>query len=238
MKFVVYIFMILSFSFAADFSMPAYVSKIDNSDSKFAFIKDSPSIIKGSSGIIIHTFDNGLSSIIARAVVIEKDGVRAKVRFEVFKNLSQDALPVTGILPKDGDFAILNYLYDRAIIVAPNEAVFNDVKNAFKNITFIHPDIVASYLSAKRIPKPAREDFRKACADNSAGLIFFALDDRGIFADCGSFEVIKEFKTQKAKYYQLPFYSNIKSIKKSIFDFTGSSKISNYNMYYSKMLKD
>ena len=106
----------------------------------------------GSSGVVMHTFSNGESSIIARAVVTKKNAGIATVRFEVFSALSQSALPVPGIVPKSGDKVILNYLYDRAVIVVPNEEIYKQITASFSSIEFIHPDIAGSYLNAKRKP--------------------------------------------------------------------------------------
>ena len=47
------------------------------------------------------------------------------MRFEVFDALEQKALPLPGILPKSGDELVLNYLYDRSLIVAPNKEIYS-----------------------------------------------------------------------------------------------------------------
>ena len=121
------------------------------------------------------------------------------MRFEVFENLAQDALPIPGVMPKNGDKIILNYLYSRAVIVAPNESVYKQVIEHFKNITFISPDVAAAYLADIHSPSPNRTDFRNICYQNAAGLIFIAFDGEGFLQIV---EVLKHFILLKVAKFQ------------------------------------
>lgn len=224
-------------SFTAEFSMREYKAPLISVDEGIGTIIDSPSIVTGSSGVVMHRFDNIQSSIIARAVVTQKGGGFAKVRFEVFDALEQKALPLPGILPKSGDELVLNYLYDRSLIVAPNKEIYSEVVGAFKGVTFIHPDIVGSYLSYEYKPNPSRDDFRKMCNQSAAGLIFIAMNNEAVFADCQSFEPLKRFQSGAVKYYQLPFYTRVKDID-TVFWKWGSEQISDFDRHYKALLKE
>ena len=217
--------------------MREYKAPLISVDEGVGTIIDSPSIVTGSSGVVMHRFDNIQSSIIARAVVTQKGGGFAKVRFEVFDALEQKALPLPGILPKSGDELILNYLYDRSLIVAPNKEIYSEVVGAFKGVTFIHPDIVGSYLSYEYKPNPSRDDFRKMCNQSAAGLIFIAMNNEAVFADCQSFEPLKRFQSGAVKYYQLPFYTRVKDID-TVFWKWGSEQISDFDRHYKALLKE
>lgn len=223
--------------FAAEFSMREYKAPLISVDEGIGTIIDSPSIVTGSSGVVMHRFNNIQSSIIARAVVTQKGGGFAKVRFEVFDALEQKALPLPGILPKSGDELVLNYLYDRSLIVAPNKEIYSEVVGAFKGVTFIHPDIVGSYLSYEYKPNPSRDDFRKMCNQSAAGLIFIAMNNEAVFADCQSFEPLKRFQSGAVKYYQLPFYTRVKDID-TVFWKWGSEQISDFDRHYKALLKE
>ena len=201
-----------------------------------AVIQDSDDIVIGSSGIVIHTFKNGVSTILARADVIKKDGDKATVRFEAYKLSTQTAFPRPGILPKVGDTVKLNYLYNRALIVAPNFGVFKEVTTRFSEITWVHPDIVAAYLAKIFRPNPDKEIFQKVCKVNSAGLIFFALSGSGYFVDCNNFKALKKVKTGPIKNAQLPFYSRIKDIDVSWINWN-SSQITDYNAHYRNLIR-
>ncbi|AQW85504.1 putative protein (PgbA domain) [Campylobacter pinnipediorum subsp. caledonicus] len=223
-------------SFCADFSMAEHKTPIISiEENGTATIIDSPDIVVGSSGIVIHKFGDYDNSIIARVSVVSKKGGFAKVRFEVFDSLEQKALPMPGIAPQKGDEIILNYLYSRALIIVPNKEIYEEVVSSFKNITFIHPDIVGAYLSYEYKPNPSRDDFRKMCSQSASGLIFIAMDQKSVFADCQSFDVIKEFKSGEVEYYQLPFYTRVKDID-TIFYKLNSEHINNYDAHYDKLL--
>ncbi|MSN96299.1 hypothetical protein F1B92_03675 [Campylobacter sp. FMV-PI01] len=226
---------LVTLSASSSFNPKTYETPLINVNDGEGEIIDSANIVLGSSGVVTHSFKNGESSIIARAVVTQKNGTTAKVRFEVFGMLSQPALPVPGILPKVGDKVILNFLYDRALIVVPNKEIYDQVVKFFPHITFIEPDIMGAFLSMNNKPNPNRDDFRELCALNSAGLIFIAMDKEAVFADCGSFEILKKFQSGEVSYYQTPFYSNIKEISTVFWKFD-SAYIKDYNEHYRYLL--
>ena len=200
-----------------------------------AIIKDSDNIVLGSSGIVTHTFKDGISTIVARADVIKKDGNRATIRFDEYKLSTQTAFPKPEILPAVGDKVTLNYLYNRALIVAPNHETYKEITEHFKDIDWVHPDIVGAYLAKISRPNPNRETFQKVCEINSTGLIFFALNNRGHFVDCNNFISVKEIKTGYIKKAQIPFYTRIRGIEASWFNWS-SSKITNFNSYYRSLI--
>ncbi len=135
---------------------------------------------------------------------------RLKVKFRVYDMLEQDTLPLPKMMPKVGDKIVLNYLYDRALIVAPNYKVYKEIINHFKGITWVHPDILGAYLAKEYKPNPGREVFHEMCKQNSKGVIFFALSEYGYFVDCNNFRVLKKYRSAKIKKAQLPFYTRVK----------------------------
>lgn len=212
-----------------------YSASLENISGNTAMIPDSDALVLGSSGIVIHKFDEQKSTVIARASVIEKTGKSAKVRFEVFDLLEQSAFPLPGVMPQNGDTILLNYLYDRALIVSPNQSVFNEITNHFSDVAWIHPDVVGAYLAAEYKPNPQREDFRQMCRENSAGIIFFALSFNGYVADCQSFKVLKTFESDRVSQYQVPFYTRVRGIESAFWKWD-SEQISDYNRHYERLL--
>lgn len=200
-----------------------------------AVIKNSDDIVLGSSGIVTHTFKVGISTIVARADVIKKEGDKATIRFDVYTLSTQVAFPKPGLLPAVGDKVTLNYLYDRALIVAPNYKVYKEVTKHFKDTDWVHPDIVGAYLAKIFRPNPDREVFQKVCEVNSAGLIFFALNNTGYFVDCNNFKSVKEVKTGHIKKAQVPFYTRVKDIETSWIKWS-SSDITDYNAHYRSVI--
>ena len=146
-RIIVILSLFFGFAFGADFSLNEYRTPLISVESDgTATIVDSPEILIGSSGVVLHKFDTD-SSIIARVSVVSKNAGFAKVRFEVFDLLEQKALPLPGIAPASGDIVVLNYLYNRSLIVVPHKEIYEEVLGAFPNMIFIHPDLVGAYLS-------------------------------------------------------------------------------------------
>lgn len=226
-----------SLCFGNKFELKTSEFVLIHAEDGFGTITDSPNIVLGSSGVVMHKFENGLDTIVARAVVVEKDGNFAKIRFEVYSDLKQTSFPLLKILPQKGDKVILNFLYNRSLIVVPNKEIYNQVVKYFSNINFIHPDIIGAYLSYEYKPNPSRDDFRKMCARSAAGLIFIAMNNEAVFADCGSFKVLKSFKSGEVSSYQLPFFTRVEDIETVFWKFDGK-EINNYDKYYKKLLKE
>ena len=221
--------------FAAKDLFVEYKAKILQIIGDTAIVKGSETVKKGASGIIIHHFDKTHSSIVARAIVTDVSKQKIRVRFEVFDDLKQDALPSPDIRPQVGDTILLNYLYDRAIAIVPDFNLYQEVTNRYKDINWIHPDIFAAKLAKENNPAPKREDFKKVCQNFSASLLFFALEQKGYFVDCYSFSILKTTPLPKAKSVQLPFYTRINDIKSSWLSFS-DEKIEDYNQYYLNLL--
>ncbi len=205
-------------------------------DKDTALLPSNPYVPIGSSGIVVRKFDDEHETIIAKAVVEEKNYKDMKIRFKTFDMLKQDALPTPKIKPRKGDTVILNYLYDRAFVIVPNEESYLEVLSKFPNISWIHPDILAAFLSKEYNPEPSKEDFQTVCNKNVSMLLFFAIDDKGYFVDCNTFKVLQEvpFDKKEGK-TMVPFYSRIGDIESNIFNLS-KSKIENYENYYKKLL--
>lgn len=235
-KVLILLILCFKFVFGADFFMKQVDLNLLDVNGSYGIVADSNDIVVGSSGVVIHKFDTQNESIIARVSVVEKNGSTAKVQFELFSMLEQNALPLPGVLPQAGDQVKLNFLYSRALIVAPNKEIYDEVVNSFSNITFVHPDIMASYFNYDYKPNPSRDEFRKICNQNATGLVFFALEGEGVFADCGSFKSLKRFNSGHIEYFNLPFYSSIDKIDTAFWDFS-SEQINDYDRYYRGLLE-
>ncbi len=187
----------------------------------------------GTSGIVIHHYDKEHASIVARAIVIAKD----KIRFEVFDALAQDALPRPKTLPQKGDEVILGYLYDRALIIAPNLPSYQAVASQVDD-ELLHPDLFATELSKAKHPVPSRKDFKNFCNKFALAKIYLALKDGTAVVDCYSFKKVKALPIKAdTKVVKLPFYSRLKEIESSIFDFFGKKEIPNFNEYYKSLME-
>lgn len=198
-------------------------------------IADSSDIVIGASAVIKHTFDEKATSIIARADVVQKDGSRAILKVSKFEMIAQGSFPDTGIKPTVGDDVIVNYLYDRALIIVPNQDVFKDVTKQYSDITWIHPDLVAAYLTKLYRPNPDKKLFQQACYQNASSLIFFGVQSKGYFMDCNNFNVLKIIDIRTGGETQKPFYARINNIESSWFSWD-SKEMKDYHSYYQTLL--
>ena len=217
------------------FSLEPYQTTITSLEGNQAVVPDSPIVVVGSSGIVIHNFDSIHRTIITKAVVTKKDGGNIYLKLYYYKDLNMDALPSYKIVPKVGDTVIFNYLYKRVLPIVPNKKAFEDFKQRFPNLDVVHPDLFAYELAKDNNPAPKISDLRHECNMDDFGLLFFALSDKGYFVDCTSFKVIGklDFPTEGKK--QTPFYTRIKNIKSKFFGF-GSDEVKNFDAYYKKLL--
>ena len=231
MKKVIF-FMAVITSLIADIT-PNLKTIILKSENYSATVKDIDAPI-GSSGIVIHYFDKIHSTIVARAELIDKN----KIEFKVFDALKQKALPTPNILPKAGDKVILNYLYNRGLIIAPNYKTYKNIIKNHNKIEWLHPDLFAAQLSKEKNPAPTKENFKNFCNRYAVGIIYMAISNKGYFVDCYSFKrVYEEPLNMDYSETRLPFYSRVKEIESSWFNFYGDNEVKDYTNYYMNLME-
>ncbi len=232
-KFIAF-FLALTLNLFAEFDLKLVKTQLLEIDDIYAYIKDDPRIKVHSSGIVMHNF-NESKSIIARASVISKENGRAKLEFSVFSSLEQAALPLPDTLPEIGDEVILNFLYDRAAVIAPDKQTYDDIISSYPQIYFTHIDILGAQMIRNAQVAPKRSDLRKFCADNALGILIFALEDRAKFVDCQDFTTLYEIAIAKPSSVQVPFYSRISDYRSDFFDFN-AAEIGNFYRYYEALI--
>ncbi|EAL0079658.1 exporting protein [Campylobacter lari] len=234
LKFLTFILSLSIGLFAADLNLKPVKTELLKVEDIYGYIKDSSDIKLNSSGVVIQRFQTS-KSIIARASVIAKEKGLAKLKFSVFADLEQDALPLPNVVPQKGDEVVLNFLYDRGLVIAPDEQTYNKLVSSFSEIYFTHIDILSAQLIRSSSLAPKRSDFRKFCADNAVGILIFALEDKAKIVDCQDFSELYELAIAKPSSIQVPFYSRIGGYKSNFFDFN-SQEVGNYYRYYDALI--
>ncbi|EAH8344196.1 exporting protein [Campylobacter coli] len=234
LKFLTFILSLSIGLFAADLNLKPVKTELLKVEDIYGYIKDSSDIKLNSSGVVIQRFQTS-KSIIARASVIAKEKGLAKLKFSVFADLEQDALPLPNVVPQKGDEVVLNFLYDRGLVIAPDEQTYNKLVSSFSEIYFTHIDILGAQLIRSSSLAPKRSDFRKFCADNAVGILIFALEDKAKIVDCQDFSELYELAIAKPSSIQVPFYSRIGGYKSNFFDFN-SQEVGNYYRYYDALI--
>ncbi|EAJ3622608.1 exporting protein [Campylobacter coli] len=234
LKFLTFILSLSIGLFAADLNLKPVKTELLKVEDIYGYIKDSSDIKLNSSGVVIQRFQTS-KSIIARASIIAKEKGLAKLKFSVFADLEQDALPLPNVVPQKGDEVVLNFLYDRGLVIAPDEQTYNKLVSSFPEIYFTHIDILGAQLIRSSALAPKRSDFRKFCADNAVGILIFALEDKAKIVDCQDFSELYELAIAKPSSIQVPFYSRIGGYKSNFFDFN-SQEVGNYYRYYDALI--
>lgn len=219
---------------AFDFS-PIKAS-VDEVGENVVFIKDNPQIQVGASAIIVKQIKNA-SSIISRASVVGRERGLIKLDLKPFTMLAQPALPELDVKVQAGDEVIVNFLYDRLLLIAPDEASYKAVEQSLPELYFMHPDILSAYMVREFKLSPKREDFSLVCSNNALGIVAFVLENKVAFLDCADFTLLfeKPLNAQVAK-PQLPFYSNIRNYKKNFFNFA-EKRVADYYDYYTQIIR-
>ncbi|WP_456322601.1 plasminogen-binding N-terminal domain-containing protein [Hydrogenimonas sp.] len=201
-------------------------------------VVDSADLIPGMSGIVIHTYDDKHSAIVATAIVTSSNTERSDLKLLKFEGLRQPRLPDIKTRPANGDTAVLGYLYDRILPIAPNQESFEKAKNTLADLTLIHPDIFATQLAQEKNPRPTKRSIQKFCQKMHLGLVMIMLKDGSDFIDCISWKKIArtKMKAVNPKKFKQPFYHRFESIPGGFFDWS-DYKIYNYDRYYKKLEK-
>jgi len=232
---VMCLFLFGSFVEAQSFFKEFKTTVLESNENQIV-ITDSSEFVVGASGIVTHKFDATHTTIIARVDVISKNGTKAVLNVAKFEMLIQGAFPDSGVKPAVGDEVTINYLYDRALIIVPNQDVYKEVTKRFNTITWVHPDIVAAYLAKIYRPNPDKTIFQQACYQNAASIIFFDIENKGFFVDCHNFHILQSIDVKSTGETMLPFYSRInKEIDSSWFNWS-SGVIAEYDNYYAYLL--
>ncbi|AJC94498.1 exporting protein [Campylobacter volucris] len=231
-KIVLMCFCFIVFSYAKSFDL--IQTKLEKVEDIYGYVKDDPKILMHSSGIVVHNIENQ-KTIVARASVIGRENGFVKLQFKVFDMLTQDAMPLPNVLPEVGDKVVLNYLYDRALIIAPDKKVYDYIAQKFSDLYFLHPDLFGAHMIQEYRQTPRRSDFRSFCSKNAVGLLVVALEKKAELVDCQDFEKLQEIEIPQAQSLQIPFYSRITGYKSDIFSLNDES-IGNYYIYYEKLI--
>jgi len=233
MRILFFVFVVVSFLFSS-ISLDRQITTIQNIKKGTATINIG-NLQKGQSGIIVHNYGDD-SIILTQAVVVSSGDTVSKIKFVSKSILEQPSLATSKLKPSKNDIFVLNHLYKSSLLIAPNIEAINVVKRLYTKQNFIGDDFFASYLKLESMPLPTKEVISQFCLDNQIGTIFFVIAHKLYIVDSLSFKVIDTKDLEySSKKIQVPFYTNIKEIKKGFWDF-GEDFIKNYDKYYSKMI--
>lgn len=143
----------------------------------------------GESGIVTRVVNDN-EFIIANALVSAiKDG-SAVVEISDFNQMNEKYLPKSLGKVAQGDKITFRILYDKALLIAPNQSAYQAIVDKFGNIDFLHSDIFATYLAKEGRNMPSIADFGSFCAKFDVGLVFVAGQKSLDILNCQSFKIL------------------------------------------------
>lgn len=192
----------------------------------------------GQSGIIVNDI-SGNYTIITQGTVIETNKDHSVIEFVDSKLLKQDAIPTLKTRPTNSDLFILNHLYSSSLLIVPNVKAKKVIKKAFPDQNFLNEDFFAAYLKVQDTPVPTKQEIIDFCSLQEIGTIFIVIKNQLFIIDALSFKTIDEIRVPiNNSKTQLPFFTRIQKIEKSIFDIGGADDIGSYNDFYLSLIKD
>lgn len=218
---------------ANDFKQETYtIEKVKNNRA----VIHRGSLRVGQSGVIIHHFKDKKSMILLSATVVSSHEDFSIIEFMSNKILEQKSISSTNLKPRNGDDFILNHMYNISLLLVPNFQSYKAVKINHSN-NFIDSELFAGYLRINENPRPSKENLLEFTSQNNIATIYLVIENKIYILDALTFSIIKikSIKVDDSK-TQVPFYTKISNIKKSIFDFTSDGQIEDYNTYYKNLI--
>jgi hypothetical protein len=232
-KYLVILGICLNLLFGFDIQTQKLV--VSGSDDKFCDVY-ADNLKIGQSGIVLHHYSNENYVIIAQVEVVQSSENKAKLAIHYDDIIKQDALPSMKRKVQNGDIVILNHLYTNILIIAPNFEAFKQSSKNFEKGNVLHPDILGAYLKITNKPNPTQKDFQDFSKLQNIGIYGFVFNKKLHIVDAISFKILETINLEyDQKETAEPFYTNIEDIKSMIYDFK-SSKITNYDEYYAKII--
>jgi len=180
------------------------VIKVENS----TITMSKPFPIKGMSGIVIHNFGKGLSSI--TSIIVNSNQNRAQI--EKGDLLNHKGLPTPKNKAVAGDKVIGGYLYSNVLVIAPNAQTYTKITHS-SNKHWISPDLYAAFLSREGDKSINANNLKKFAIESQVGLIYIVQRGKGVLYDPISQRYISSKKLSGLPSKgQFPFYMRLGKI--------------------------
>ncbi len=174
----------------------------------------------GQSAIIQHNYPNAKSLVVANAYVTESNSSSSTIKILPFLDIKQNAIPTSSRTPENGDIAIVNYLYDASLIIAPSQDAFTATRAKYKDNNFLHSDIFGAKLKIEHQPLPSKKIIQEFAISQNIGTIFFIIKSKVYIVDTKTFALL-ETDTISYNFVEdekMPFYTRVEKIEANAFD--------------------
>jgi len=179
-------------------------------------------VANGMSGVVIHSYDNGINAITSRITQTSSMGDTTLVSADI---IHHDELPTIKTAVQAGDKVIGGYMYQNVLVLAPDADSYTRVTKSY-NKKWIHPDLFALYLSVEGENKPTRENLSHFAKKYQVGLVYIIRKDTAVLFDPISGKVISQKAVSNLPAGgQFPFYMHFEQLESGWF---GGSTKGNY----------
>jgi hypothetical protein len=168
----------------------------------------------GMSGVVIHNFGNQLEAITGYISQLSADGSSQLITKEI---IHHEELPTIKTPVVKGDKVIGGYLYDNVTLLAPDADTYAKITKA-TNKKWLHPDLLASYLSELGEAYPTKENLALFAKQYQVGLIYIIKKNSAVLLDPISGQIVgKKAYNGTVKKAQSPFFMRFSEIKSGWF---------------------
>ncbi len=218
------LFALLSLPLFAGF-FPSSVHTSIKSAEGTAIMLQKPFPTNGMSGVIVHSYGNGLTAITSRIKQISSKGATALVDADI---VHHDELPTINTAVSKGDKVIGGYLYNNVLLIAPDADTYAKIVKSH-NKKWIHPDLFALYLSVEGEEKVTKENLSHFAKKYQIGLVYIVRKDAAVLMDPISGQIVsKKSISNLPAQGQFPFYMRFKKLESGWFG--SEAKGEYYNM--------
>lgn len=174
----------------------------------------------GQSAIIQHNYENKKSLIVSNAYVTESNNSSSTLKLIPFLDIKQNAIPTSNRKAVNGDIAILNYLYDSSLIIAPSQDAFSATRAKYRENNFLHSDLFGAKLKMEGEPLPSKEVIQEFAISQNVGTIFFIIGRKVYIVDSKTFAILEKdtIAYNFVEDERMPFYTRVEKIEKSKID--------------------
>jgi len=181
--------------------------------------------VNGMSGVVLHSYGNGLTAITSRITQVSSDGTTSLIDADI---IHHDELPTIKTPVKAADKVIGGYLYNNVLVLAPDADTYTKIVKS-NSKKWIHPDLFALYLTVEGEDKVTKDNLSIFAKKYQVGLVYIVRKDAAVLFDPISGKIVSQKAVSNLpEKGQYPFYMHFEKLESGWFG--GEAKGNYYNM--------
>ena len=214
MKKVLFILFSMSYLLIAN-QLPSSISTTISKVTAEGEVLLSSNIPKGMSAIVVHNYGNGLSAITHTAISTGD----AHATIGAYKAILHEKIPTIQTAVTIGDKVIFGSFYNNAMVIAPNQIVYNQITKSYKK-NWLHPDAFALEFMKEEESRLSFENLHAFAQKNQIGLVLIVTKDKMLILDPISEHYLGALPISVDTTKVItPFYARFEQMDTSVFGF-------------------